>query len=69
MMNELAEKIILGLKENGRFVIPFLGTFILKPARKGVFENKHGRGTPKYKWRVVFRPSEFFKKMLNKIIK
>lgn len=63
---EQIDKIIKNLKSSEKkSVIYGLGTFILKPARKGKINGTFGGDGVRYKKRVVFKPSETFKKSIN----
>jgi nucleoid DNA-binding protein len=67
-INSLLEKILDSLVKTGKFNLYGIGTFYVKPARKGEFNTKHGRGTTDFNYRITFRCSYMFKKTLNKLL-
>lgn len=55
------------LKDEGKLCVYQLGTFHVKPRRKGKIHGAFG-STPKYEKRITFTPSEYLKKFINGIL-
>ena len=66
MTNKLIEMIFNNLIANRKFVIRGLGTWYIRPAKKGEFKTKYGRGRTKHKFRVSWKCSKVFKDRVNK---
>jgi nucleoid DNA-binding protein len=65
-MKKIIDTYIEKLKQNGKISFKFIGTFYIRPARKGKI-NGFGEGKEvKYKYRIKFIPSTYLKDMICK---
>lgn len=65
---QITDWIVDQLIRKGRFSIRGLGTFKVKPARKGMAFNNGTFKDVTHKWRVVFKCSDTLKQRLDKEI-
>lgn len=62
---DIKQFVLNKLKEKGKCSVHGLGTFTIKPARKGMTHTKYGTLPNKYDKRIVFKASGSIKEKIN----
>ena len=65
MHKDIKNYILEKVKRKGSCSIRGLGTFTIKPSKKGMTYTKYGVLPRKYDKRIVFKSSEVFKEQIN----
>jgi len=65
LMIKITDIVFNKLLQDKKFVIRGLGTWHIKPAKRGEFKTKYGRGETKHNWRVSWKCSNVFKDRIN----